>query len=42
MKHGKGRYLWNNGDSFVGEFYEDQIISGTFTQADGKTMELKV
>ena len=39
-KHGEGKLVWTNGDTYTGDFYEDKITGyGTFSFACGDVYE---
>lgn len=37
MREGNGVFIWNNGDSFEGSWYADQMQEGTYTFSNGHT-----
>ena len=38
---GKGRYVWASGEEFLGEFFDDNMITGVFVNRDGTYIDIK-
>jgi len=35
MRHGQGKYIWENGEEFIGEWQKGALVKGTYTSNDG-------
>ena len=42
LKHGQGKFTWEDGSFFVGEFVNGKSAAGILTDPEGKTTKIKV